>query len=142
MKNLIFILSLITPILSLGRSYCYDETKAYSQSISEMRYEFKKDPVKYYKRWALMHCLGYASNERKMHQMPNCRERKETENPNHIDNMVKTCGIEPLEELKVYLDKRTSWDYNGKVNDCFYVVYEDKKFQERLEMIVEKYCKD
>lgn len=142
MKNLIFILFLITPILSLGRSYCYDETKAYSQSKSSARATFKRDPIKYYKRWALMYCVGYTSDERKMHQMPNCKERKETENPDHIDNMVKTCGVEALEELKAYLDKRTTLDYYGKVNACFYVVYESEEFQKKLKMVVEKYCKE
>ncbi|RAX57195.1 hypothetical protein CCZ01_06945 [Helicobacter monodelphidis] len=142
MKNFFVILLLIAPISSLGRSYCYDETKAYSESISFERYRFTKDPVKYYKRWALMYCLGYTSNERKMHHMPKCKERKEIENPSHIDNMVKTCGIEPLEEIKTYLDKEyLPFDSLGKVNNCFYGVYENKEFQERLETIVSKHCK-
>ena len=143
MKSFFVILLLIAPISSLGRSYCYDETKAYSESISFARYTFKKDPIKYYKRWALMYCLSYASNEQKVHYMSNCKERKEIENPNHIDNMVKTCGVEPLEEIKTYLDKEylSLRDDLGKVNNCFNGIYESNEFQEQLETIVGKHCK-
>lgn len=94
----------------------------------------------YYKRWALIYCLGYTSNEKITIPMPLCTKRKEAENPRHIDNMVKILGDEPLEEIKAYVDKEMiPFLMGGKVNGCFFEVYHTQRFQKTLEIIIEKY---
>lgn len=138
MKYIIFIGFLA---LSVVLANCFDETKAYAESRFQAEADFKKDPIMYYKRWALMYCLGYTSNENATILMPRCAKRKEVERPNHINNMVKILGEEPLEEIKAYVDREMMPLIGGRVNGCFFEVYHTQRFQETLEKIVKKYDK-
>ena len=125
----------------------YGCTKSRSTEQRKAEYGFKQNPVKYYKRWALAYCLGYVSNE-DMIVKSGCVSKglpKEVKNLSHIDNMVKIFGIEAIGELKAYMDKFLyihKIEQKGSVNACFDWIYDSKEYQNEIERIVKKYCKD
>ena len=125
----------------------YGCTKSRSTQQRNAEYEFKQNPVKYYKRWSLAYCLGYVSSE-DMIVKSGCGSKglpKEIQNLSHIDNMVKIFGNEAISELKAYLDEYLyihKIKQKGSVNACFDWIYDSKEYQDEVERIVKKYCKD
>lgn len=129
-------IALCKPLEPLGHT-CIKaiSTRQYSAISS-----FCKNPIKYYKRWAVAYCLGYSSDEAKI-ESNGCygKERKEIPYMWHIDNMVMLGGDEPLDEIKNLIDKYDNYRSSGAVNGCFDRFYDDIFFQEKLEEIVKKY---
>lgn len=120
----------------------YGCTKPRSTQQRNAEYEFRQNPIKYYKRWSLAYCLGYMSNE-DISVKSGCRSKglpEEISNFAHIDNMIKIFGNnEVSNELKAYLDEFFDihkWEQKGRVNMCFDWIYESKEYQEKLEMIL------
>ncbi|EPA5119820.1 hypothetical protein ACQ33R_002027, partial [Campylobacter coli] len=113
------------------------------QSVAQVR--FAKNPIKYYKRWALAYCLGYSPDEETMIYSGCIRSGKKVyiADLRHIDNMVRLGGDEALKEIKDYLDtylyKSDFPRLKGKVNQCFDEIYERQVLQKKLEEITEKY---
>lgn len=124
----------------------YGCTKSRSTQQRNAEYEFKQNPIKYYKRWSLAYCLGYVSSE-DMIVKSGCGSKglpKEIQNLSHIDNMVKIFGNEVINELKAYVDKFLyihKIEQKGSVNMCFDWIYDSKEYQDEVVRIVKKYCK-
>lgn len=74
--------------------------KTESESEAMSRFNFKKDPIKYYKRYALAYCLGYDFAQGKTYGV--CKRK----NPYHIENMVEDFGDKNLvDKIRKYIDK-------------------------------------
>ena len=104
--------------------------------------------IKYFKRWSLTYCLGYIANddEQKIAKL-NCGNGKTKEVPNmaHIENVVRYYGDELLDEIKAYWDKYMLFDlyeYYGKVNRCFDLIYDSPELEAGFIEIIKKYCKE
>ncbi|MGX3046126.1 hypothetical protein [Helicobacter sp. T3_23-1056] len=130
---------------TLADTYSCTKSGSTKQSVAET--SFMQNPIKYYKRWALAHCLKYTSSVDKT-MSSGCGKKMPQEiiNLAHIDNMTRLLGNEPLSELKTYMEKYYSvameYEHKGYINACFDLVYENKEFDAEVERIVKKYCKE
>ena len=142
---LCFISSTNANPFTLADTYSCTKSGITKQSIAESL--FMQNPTKYYKRWALAHCLQYTSNV-DITMKSGCGTKKPQDiiNISHIDNMTRLAGDELLYELKTYMNKYYSvaveYEHKGYLNGCFDWIYEDKEFDLELKRIVKKYCKD
>lgn len=128
----------------------YGCTKSRSTQQRNAEYEFKQNPIKYYKRWSLAYCLGYTSKE-DIVVKSGCTSKglpKEINNFAHIDNMVEFFSNEAIGELKAYIDRYFDryfdihkMEQKGSVNMCFDWIYDSKEYQDEVVRIVKKYCK-
>mgnify|MGYP003370467778 CR=1 FL=1 len=124
----------------------YGCTKSRSTQQRNAEYEFKQNPIKYYKRRSLAYCLGYTSKE-DIVVKSGCTSKglpKEIKNFAHIDNMVEFFSNEAIGELKAYIDRYFDihkMEQKGSVNMCFDWIYDSKEYQDEVVRIVKKYCK-
>lgn len=102
--------------------------KAEAESETMSRFNFKKDPIKYYKRYALAYCLGYDFTQGKTYGV--CKRK----NTNHIENMVEDFGNKNLvNKIRKYIDEsKWPWSKND-VNACFGLIYHYQEFHKMLE---------
>ena len=130
---------------TLADTHSCTKSGSAKQHIAET--SFMQNPIKYYKRWALAHCLKYTSSVAKT-MSSGCGKKMPQDiiNLRHIDNMTRLLGDEPLSELKTYIDEYyeviVEFSHKGYVNACFDLVYENKEFDAEVERIIKKYCKE
>lgn len=130
---------------TLADTYSCTKSGSTEQSIAEK--SFIQNPIKYYKRWALAHCLKYTSSVDKT-MSSGCGKKMPQDiiNLRHIDNMTRLLGGEALDEVKAYIDEYykviVEFSHKGYVNACFDLVYKNKEFDAEVERIVKKYCKE
>lgn len=107
--------------------------KAESESEAMSRSYFKKDPIKYYKRYALAYCLGYDFTQNKTYSV--CKGKETRKNPYHIENMVEDFGDKNLvDKIRKYIDESERPLLNkNEVNNCFGLIYNYQEFHKMLE---------
>lgn len=125
----------------------YGCTKLKSAKQHIAKNSFMQNPIKYYKRWSLAHCLKHTSTKN-ITTKSGCAKTMPQEiiNLAHIDNMTRLLGGEALDEVKAYIDEYyevvVEFSHKGYVNACFDLVYENKEFDAEMERIIKKYCKE
>ncbi|MGX2973219.1 hypothetical protein [Helicobacter sp. T3_23-1059] len=127
-KKCLAIIFLLLFSVNTIESYC-PPLKAESESEAMSRSHFKKDPIKYYKRYALAYCLGYDFAKGKIYQV--CKGKEIRKNPYHIENMVEDFGDKSLvDKIRKYIDEKT---LSNEVNSCFGLIYYYQEFHKMLE---------
>lgn len=110
-----------------------------SDVLSSQLLVFKMNARYYYKAWTIGYCLGYYKVEN------NAMITFDT--MLDIDKIAYVKGIEPLKELKSYIDSKKDYFEKDKVNRCLNLVIPSSKInglitlEYVIERIVKKYCK-
>lgn len=122
---------------------------ATSDTILALQSTFKKNINEYYKLWAVGYCMGHFEVERNVkfefQEMP----ARFSIDDLKISKIVYLLGVEPLNEIKDYIDKNNSYFEKDKANHCLELLlkpnYKPKShhsLDDEVKRIVKKYCKD
>lgn len=120
---------------------------ATSDSIFALHSTFRKNINEYYKLWAVGYCMGHFKVENNIkfgyQEIPARFKRDDFK----IDKIVYLLGIEPLNELKAYIDKKQQWLDEDRINNCLGLLIPPRfnkngGIDDEVERIVRKYCKD
>ena len=91
---------------------------ATSDTIFALQSTFKKNINEYYKLWAVGYCMGHFEVERNVkfefQEMP----ARFSIDDLKISKIVYLLGVEPLNEIKDYIDKNNSYFEKDKANHC------------------------
>ena len=101
----------------------------YTQEVKERYYQ--QDARKYYKVWGFDYCLGYTKG------LPNNSANRSDAYAR--DLVLEVGGKQALAELKKFVEHRKK--YSTSLTNCL-KLYDSKEYQNEVERIVKKYCKD
>lgn len=119
---------------------------ASSDSIFALHSTFRKNINEYYKLWAVGYCMGHFKVENNVkfgyQKMPVRFDRDDFK----INKIVYLLGVEPLNELKAYIDKDRNYFDKG-ANHCLKLLIPSDiesyhSLDDEVKRIVKKYCKD
>ena len=120
---------------------------ATSDTIFTLHSTFKRNINEYYKLWAVGYCMGQFKIEKNIkfgyQEMPARFNRDDLK----INRIVYLLGVEPLNELKAYIDKDKSYFDKDRANHCLGLLKSNEiesyhSLNDEVERIVKKYCKD
>ena len=100
----------------------------YTQEIKEQYY--RQDARKHYKMWGFDYCLGYTKG------LPNNNANRSDAYAREL--VLEVGGKQALAELKKFVEHRKKY---SSLTNCLNL-YDSKEYQDEVERIVKKYCKD
>ena len=108
---------------------------------------FRKNINEYYKLWAVGYCMGHFKVENNIKFGYQETPARFNRDDFKIDKIVYLLGIEPLNELKAYIDKGKSYFDKDRANYCLGLLVPNEtegyhSLNDEAERIVKKYCKD
>ncbi|MGX3046122.1 hypothetical protein [Helicobacter sp. T3_23-1056] len=110
--------------------YAHDYVAFYN--ANEYPEIYKKQGKKFYRFWGLDYCLGYSKKIPGNTMIANRLREQEA-------ILRNVGGKEALAELRDYIDK------NVRFKDlyfCIGMVYDSKEYQDKVEQVMKKYCKE
>ena len=112
-------------------------------------HSFKTEAKDYYKAWAVGYCLGHYKIEDDveftfdsaglMSDYMKKTSRDEHISDSYISKMVYFGGVEPLEELKAYIDEKKDYFDKNRVERCFMLFTDEYFVIDVIEPIIKKY---
>ncbi|TQR61059.1 hypothetical protein [Campylobacter troglodytis] len=110
---------------------------------------FKKDINQYYKLWAVGYCMGHFKIEKNIKFGYQEIPARFNIDDFQINKIVYLLGIEPLNELKAYIDKDKNAMQTNIANHCLYLLLDQNhnieghhSLEDEIKRIVKKYCKE
>ncbi|MGX3044700.1 hypothetical protein [Helicobacter sp. T3_23-1056] len=95
---------------------------------------YKKEGKKFYRFWGLDYCLGYSKKIPGNTMVANLLREQEA-------ILRNVGGEEALTELKDYIDKNVDVGFKD-LYFCIGMVYDSKEYQDKVEQVMKKYCKE
>lgn len=120
---------------------------ASSDTIFALHSTFRKNIDEYYKLWAVGYCMEHFKIEKNIkfgyQEIPPKFNRDDLK----INRIVYLLGLEPLNELKAYIDKDKSYFDEDRANHCLGLLKSNeiesyRSLNDEVKRIVKKYCKD
>ena len=117
-------------IVCVGIICAHDAVFFYDAS---QRFEiYKKEGKKLYSFWGLDYCLGYSKKIPGNTMVANLLNEQEA-------ILRNVGGEEALTELRDYIDKNVEFK---DLYFCIGMVYDSKEYQDKVEQVMKKYCKE
>lgn len=115
-------------------------------------HSFKTNAKDYYKAWAVGYCLGYYKIEDNVKftftgiffigGIANYLKKfseDEREADLYVSKMVYFGGVEPLEELKAYIDEKKDYFDKNRTERCLKLFADNYDVDKEIERIIKKY---
>ena len=126
------LVALCALIVCMSIIYAHDYVALYD--ASEHFEIYKKEGKKFYRFLGFDYCLGYSK------KLP-----ANTMEANHIREqeaiLRKGGGEEALAELRDYIDKNVEVEFKD-LYFCIRMVYYSKEYEDKVEQVMKKYCKE
>lgn len=118
--------------------------------------KFKKNAKEYYKLWAVGYCLGLFEVEKNTKftnpgtpiNSFNFMDDSKIGNIVYVLGFRSPNGVEPLHEIKAYIDKESDYFKKDRANHCLALLQKRNypkgyhSLDDEIERVVKKYCKD
>ena len=120
---------------------------ATGDNIFALHSTFRKNINEYYKLWAVGYCMGHFKVENNIKFGYQKIPARFNEDDFKINKIVYLLGVEPLNELKAYIDKGKGYFDKDRANHCLGLLKSNEikgyhSLNDEVERIVKKYCKE